>query len=778
MFDILKGFDAQATSTYINPYAVDVIRAKRRDLVYGISHTEDLLDLLVTEGVMTAAKRSIVLTIRTRKDQNSRVLDILEARGERACRKFFHPCLMLAEPDLYLRIKTYLGGVNERIRDTRRQLIGYLLEREQEGTEEITHRIVTQKTRILFAPKATKKSSPEKEDRSTVPLLKSEEHKPVQSKPEDLIHIMATDGELALLEELLEDTDINTVNSSNQTLLHVAAEHGHLSIIELLIRKGARLDLQDNKGHTALHRAAIRGHTEIVGALIQAGAPIYTLDLQGKTPIHLAADNKHMDSVKLLVKEEAKQCESHKQDMFLHTAAMEDNWRLAELLLQSGAAVGARNNSKKTALFHAVSRNNEKTVTVLLNAGAQVDYDVINEAIKLNEESILHLLLGNPRGALSEEALSSALFSAVEQNHDGLVTTLIDSGAKVNMLDKQGYTPLLLSAELGHTEVFRVLVAKQAKLDATLSDLSSALHLAVYGGSVPMVQMLLKKGLDPDITGPKGQTPLHLAAQCNRPELVDVLLRAGAQVNALAQDGLTPLHIASQQGHADSVTQLLQGKADPDVKDKLGRTALHWAASSQGESCVVDLLLSAKANPNATDKEKKTALHLAAAEGKVDAVTSLLSHKAKGGAKDMDGSTPLHYAAAGGHAGVVSALLQLLNNRGTEERNTWRKTPLHAAAERGHDSVTVLLLEAGAKINSTDHSKDTPLHCAARGGHHEVVKRLVNWGQAGHMGRQKKVNLQASNNVGKTPLQVAKSGDTPEHESIATLLGRKMFLIK
>lgn len=77
---------------------------------------------------------------------------------------------------------------------------------------------------------------------------------------------------------------------------------------------------------------------------------------------------------------------------------------------------------------------------------------------------------------------------------------------------------------------FRVLVAKQAKLDATLTDLSSALHLAVHSGSVPMVQMLLKKGLDPNITGPKGQTPLHLAAQCNRPELVDVLLRAGAQV--------------------------------------------------------------------------------------------------------------------------------------------------------------------------------------------------------------------------------------------------------
>lgn len=193
---------------------------------------------------------------------------------------------------------------------------------------------------------------------------------------------------------------------------------------------------------------------------------------------------------------------------------------------------------------------------------------------------------------------------------------------------------------------------------------------------------------------------------------------------------------------------------------------------------MVDLLLSGKANPHTTDSGKRTALHLAATEGKLDAVISLLSHKAKGGAKDMDGSTPLHYAAAGGHASVVSALLQSLNNKEIEERNTWRKTPLHVAAEKGHDSVAVLLLEAGAKINTTDHSKDTPLHCAARGGHQEVVKRLVSWGQAEDMGWTKKVNLQATNNVGKTPLLVAESGDTVEHENIATLLRRKMCLIK
>lgn len=393
MFNTLKGYDPHVTSNYMNPYAVDVIRTKRRDLVYGISHTKELLELLITEGVMTAAKRSIILTIRTRKDQNSRVLDVLEARGERACRKFFHPCLMLAEPELYQRIKTYVSSVSEHIQDTSRQLIGYLLERDQEGVNNMGTGFVTEKIHLSPAIKVPKKSSGKKRETRIV-LHEKLLDKSAQSKSENLIHELAANGELLLLEELLEDININAMNPSNETLLHIAAEHGHLSIVERLIHRGARLDLQDNIGHTALHRAASRGHTEIVRVLATAGAPIHNVDLQGKTPIHLAAENEHLNSVKALVEVEAKQSESHTQDTFLHMAAIEDNWSLAELLLQSGAAVDAVNNHKNTALFYAVHGNNEKTVSVLLKAGAKVDYQVIHEATKLHQDTILQLLLG------------------------------------------------------------------------------------------------------------------------------------------------------------------------------------------------------------------------------------------------------------------------------------------------------------------------------------------------------------------------------------------------
>ncbi|CAL8309147.1 unnamed protein product [Lota lota] len=763
---------------YYNPYAFEVVSAKRSDLKYGIRHTEDLLDLLVTEGVVTQAKRSVVLNSRTREEQNSMVLDIVLARGERACRKFFHPCLMQAEPKLYNQIKAYLGSVNEKIGDPRRQLIGYLLERDKEGLGRKPQEHHTQKTKHLSSRSDSISAIRNEARGAHVPFKKTGRRELKEHLQGDIHDIIAAGGELSVVEEMLNHVDVNAVNSLQESLLHVAAEHGRLSLLGLILRRGARLDLRDQEGRTPLHRAANRGHGEVIRALVKAGACLYTLDAQRQNPIHLTAANEDLDCAQALVMEErSRRVEDQAEPTFLHRAAQEDDQSLAQKLLQAGAAVDVRTRQDKTALFYAVSGNSERTAGVLLEAGAAVDQVVVNEAVNLNNGSMLRLLLAHSRGALSPEAMGSALFSAVKQNRHVVVDILIDGGADVNMYDQQGYTPLLLAAELGHTDTFRVLAAKHAKLDVSLPNMATALHLAVRGGNEPLVQALLAKGLDPNTTGPKTYTPLHLAALHSHPALVEMLLKAEAQANAVAQDGSTPLHLASRHGHADTLNRLLQVKVHTEARDRQGRTALHWAASTQAETPAVDMLLAAGANPDAADKQKKTPLHLAAAAGKTDAVAALFSHKARGGAKDMHGSTPLHYAAARGHDGVVKLLLSAQKKKGVDERNTWRKTPLHAAAEKGHTEAVASLLRAGAKVNTLDTCKDTPLHCAARAGSRDVVRELVSW-EPGKGRQGGKANLQAVNNVGKTPLQVAESGDTQEHRDIVAIIKRKMVLIK
>ncbi|KTG41094.1 hypothetical protein cypCar_00002539 [Cyprinus carpio] len=748
------------STSFTNPYAIEVIRMKENELVSGILNTEDLLDVLISYGVLQPDSRALMSSISAREEKNSRMLNTLISRGERACRIFFYPCLKRVEPDLYQHMRTYVGGVNEGIRDARRQLIGYLLEKDKQGLVKNSKPNKELTPERIQPNSVTNKAISSTEEINQIPKSESEH---------DAILKAISSGDLYLLQELLEGLDVNTALSSTDTLLHLAAEHGKEAIVYFLLREGAKLNLKDREGRTALHRASERGHTAVALALAKAGADIHATDHTSKTPLHLAAQNGHESTVKALVHEEKKSLKN--QTTVLHMAATEDDATLAQVLLRNGAIVDTRDGRRKTALYHAVRHGNEKTATVLLKAGAQVDSVIVDAAFELNRKSLLSLFLKYVQKSMSQNEITSALFKAVRRNLDGVVAALLDHGADVNSCNELGYTPMLLAAELGNAEAFKVLVSKKARLDERLPNQISGLHLAIQSGSVQIVKILLDKGIDPNITGPKDQTPLHLSALHNQPALMALLLRVGAQINSVTQDGFTPLHLASQSGHTEAVAQLLEGKADIRVKDKQGRTALHWAAA-QGEVGIIQLLLDAGSDANATEKEKKTPLHLAAMEGHTKAVSALLAGKARIGAKDMDGCSPLHHTARNGKESTAGVLLASGKSKNVDDKNVWRRTPLHLAAEHGHELLVGLLLENGAKINSMDNNKDTPLHCACRDGHVGTVQTLINWTNG------ERANLQATNNVTKTALQVAEAEKTQAHQNICTLLKKKMFLVK
>ncbi|KAF5900561.1 ankyrin-3-like, partial [Clarias magur] len=553
--------NGMGSTKYTNPYAIEVIRTRRKELVGGIYNTEHLLELLVSNGVLLPENRVVVSRITAQEEKNSRMLNILVSRGERACRIFFYPCLKSAQPELYQKMKTY---------------------------------------------------------------------------------------------ELIRSINMNDRNASFGTILHLAAEHGQVSIINFLLHQGAKLDLRDHLGRTALHKASEKGQMAAVVALVRAGADIYATDQASKTPQHLAAQNGHHDAVRALVLEERRSFKN--QTTFLHMAAVDDDSVLAEILLRNGSSVDTRDAQRKTALFYAISHGNEKTAAVLLQAGAQVDCEIIDAAFELNRKTVLSLILRNHKTAMSQNEVKSILFKAVQRNLDGIVTALIENGVDVNVFNDLGYTPLLLAIELSNLEVFKVLVSNKAQLDTRLPNQMSALHVAIQSGSMPITEILLDMGMDPNIMGHKEQTPLHLSALHNQTAMMALLLHKGVQINAATQEGFTALHLACQSGHKEAVAQLLERKADFHAQDRQARTALHWAAA-KGDVDIVKLLLFDGSNANAVEKDKKTPLHLAATAGHAQIVSTLLTAKAKIAAKDMDGCTALHYAARNGHVHVAAALL-------------------------------------------------------------------------------------------------------------------------
>ncbi|TTF11759.1 Serine/threonine-protein phosphatase 6 regulatory ankyrin repeat subunit B [Bagarius yarrelli] len=269
------------STKFTNPYAIEVIRTRKKELVCGISNTEDLLDLLVSNGVFLPEHRVVVSSITAGEEKNSRMLNILVSQGERACRIFFYPCLKSAQPDLYQNMKAYVSQLNENIKDTRRQLIGYLLEKDRRGS--------IQKIKdISRHPSNKMKRKLKKTELSST----SEELKKSSAKPEESLNTIlkaVSTGDLPLLQELIRGINISDRTASSGTILHLAAEHGQVSIINFLLGEGAKLDIKDHLGRTSLHKAAEMGHTAAVVALVKAGADIYATDQASKTPPTLSS---------------------------------------------------------------------------------------------------------------------------------------------------------------------------------------------------------------------------------------------------------------------------------------------------------------------------------------------------------------------------------------------------------------------------------------------------------------------------------------------------------
>lgn len=752
-----------STSMFTNPYAIEVLRTKKEELAEGINNPDHLVNWLIDNGIFTPEKKMALSHYRTRIAKNSRVLDILVSQGERACRLFFYPCLKQIEPQLYNNMRNYVSDMNESIGDARRQLIGYLLEKDKGWVQKPKHQKNKDKHRHVLATQ------------EQVAQIKQEQKKvlyvgkPVETDADSLcIFDCVAKGNLSDLEKTLKDGDTNAGNSSNETLLHIAAAHGHIKIVDYLIKKGAKLDVMDKKGRTPLHRAAENGHNDAVKMLLQAGANIYSLDQEAKTPLHLANWNHHTQVFKSILEEEIKRYKNRHN--FLHMAALKDDSNLVQILLKNGALVDTKDEKGQTALGYAVSQGFEKTVKVLLEAGANIDSGIIDAAFNSNNQSIFKLLLDYSKG-LSPDTMVSALYKAIERDLHGIVGALIERGTDINAHNEMHYTPLLVACEMGKTKSTKVLLDMGANLKDKTPNSSSALHLAVQAGASSIVKMLLGKGMDANLAGQGDQTPLHVAALHNKGMLLGLLIDAGAKINAVTKELLTPLHMASHKGHVDIAQKLLHYEANVNLKDKWSKTPLHLTAET-GNPAMVELLLNSGADPNAVDKEKKTPLHLAAIGSHLNTVKALLGKNGRFGAKDMDGCTPMHYAAINGNIEIVKTLLVAGKNKNIDGRNIWRKTPLHLAAEHGHSNLLQLLLSNGSFINALDNNKDTPLHCACKAGHFDCVSTLV------HHSVGEKANLQATNSLKKTPLQVAETSSMENQTQIVRLLKKKMFLIK
>ncbi len=114
---------------------------------------------------------------------------------------------------------------------------------------------------------------------------------------------------------------------------------------------------------------------------------------------------------------------------------------------------------------------------------------------------------------------------------------LAKHGANPNIADKDGVTPLMISARLGHIEGVTALLEAGARVDPVSSTGETPLIFAVHKRDVPLVRILLANGANPDWTDNSGRSARDYVALIDERRLSEEFDAADdAREDAAAQD--------------------------------------------------------------------------------------------------------------------------------------------------------------------------------------------------------------------------------------------------
>lgn len=394
----------------------------------------------------------------------------------------------------------------------------------------------------------------------------------------------------------------------------------------------------------------------------------------------------------------------------LQQAALAGQSGKVKSLLAGGAPVDATNPQGWTALMYAAVSGDLSTVKVLLSANAYVG--------------------AKSYPSDTENAGVTALMLAAAIGSVPVVLELLKSGAKADMTDVSGQTPLAYAATAGQLGAARVLLAAGAV------PTPDAVNNAAITNHPELLQAMIAAGADVNAKGEGGRTPLMEAVLRSYPQVVALLLRAGADPRQKDDEGLDIVSYAAL-ATPQIVGLLLDNKLDP--KGRQAQMLLQTEVTAGKLQAVRVLLFHGTPPDGLLDEKSRTDLMIAAKNGYADIAGALLAAGADRSLKDASGKTALELASNDATRTALTSAAQT-----TSAQKPDAATSLYTAIQSGNKAAVQALLNKGVDPNSTLHGFSM-LALAASMGATEVVQQLLEAG-----GNPNELNAQ-----GETPLMYA-----------------------
>jgi ankyrin repeat protein len=139
-------------------------------------------------------------------------------------------------------------------------------------------------------------------------------------------------------------------------------------------------------------------------------------------------------------------------------------------------------------------------------------------------------------------------------------------------------TPLHFAARGGFVDIVKYLIQTGANVNMQDRDNYTAMHYAALNGNRAIVDLLLQvQGIDVNLVDYQQRSPLHRAVEQGNTAIAhDLIVKAKANVNLQNNHGWTPLHYASYNQKKVICEALLKHGANVHLKDKDGKQPLFW----------------------------------------------------------------------------------------------------------------------------------------------------------------------------------------------------------
>jgi ankyrin repeat protein len=248
-------------------------------------------------------------------------------------------------------------------------------------------------------------------------------------------------------------------------------------------------------GYSPLHWAAANGSIALIGKILKLSPGILeSKDFSGNTALSIAVQHSHLDAVQFLINQGANvniQNTSGMTPLMFNIKEKERNGdvtlAIGNLLLKQGALIDAKDFSGKTALMYAMTYEN---ADMLIKHGASA-----TATDNSGKPPLHHIATGE----------------------NGVVQVLLENGADINAIDKEGNTAL-------------IYLVQSAPLNASQE-------------IIDVMDRLISQGADIHIEGKKGDALIH-AIKNNNFGFINLLAEEGANTTSVRRSiNASPLQL-------------------------------------------------------------------------------------------------------------------------------------------------------------------------------------------------------------------------------------------